>query len=150
MEHISCICGSCRKVVKKPIVVTNFVFAPRKETYYACPYCLTKIRDITKESNCSPSIIEETVEPLYTESEKSEEESIQPENLMTLQELSNGSSVPQEVTIDKLETLEKEKADLLAELEELRKGASKKISVLEEEVVALREEAELLKKLTEK
>ena len=57
--------------------------------------------------------------------------------------------MPQAVTIEKLEILEKEKADLLAELDELRKGATKKISVLEEEVVALREEAELLRKLTE-
>jgi hypothetical protein len=150
MEHMSCICGSCRKVVKKPILVTNFVFTPRKETYYACPYCLTKIRDITKESNCTPSTIEETVEPLYTESEKPKEESMQPENSTTPQELLDGSSMPQAVTIEKLESLEKEKADLLTELEELRKGATKKISVLEEEVAALREEAELLKKLTER
>ena len=57
--------------------------------------------------------------------------------------------MPQAVTIEKLEILEKEKADLLAELDELRKGATKKISVLEEEVAALREEAEVLKKLTE-
>jgi hypothetical protein len=149
MEHNSCICGSCRKVVKKPIVVTNFVFAPRKETYYACPYCLTKIEDIIKESNCTPLTIEETVEPIYTESEKQEEESMQPENSTTPQELLERPSVLQAVTIEKLETLEKEKADLLTELEELRKGATKKISVLEEEVAALREEAELLKKLTE-
>jgi hypothetical protein len=163
MEHISsCICGSCRKVVKKPIVVTNFVFAPRKETYYACPYCLTKIGDTIKEINYTPLTIEETVEPIYTENEKPEEEiiqpenstipqeeSMQPENPTTPQEPLNGSSVTKAVAIEKLETLEKEKADLLAELEELRKGATKKISVLEEEVAALREEAELLRKLTE-
>jgi hypothetical protein len=148
MEHNSCICGSCRKVVKKPIVVTNFVFAPRKETYYACPYCLTKIEDITEESNCEPVTIEEPVESVYTESEIPEEESIQPEN-STSQEPSDEFSVPHAVTIEKLETLEKERTDLLAELEELREGAAKKLSILEEEVVALREEAELLRKMTE-
>jgi hypothetical protein len=136
-------------VVKKPIVVTNFVFAPRKETYYACPYCLKKIGDTIKESNCTPVTIEETAEPVYIENEKPEEESMQPENSATPQEPLNESGVIQAVAIEKLETLEKEKADLLAELDELRKGATKKISILEEEVVALREEAELLRKLTE-
>jgi len=149
MKHIRFTCGSCRKVFERPIVVTNFVFAPRKETYHACPYCLTKIGNTIKESNGEPFTIEETVEPVCTESEKPEEESMQPENSTMPRELLYGSSVPQAVTIEKLETLEKEKADLLAELDELRKGATKKISVLEEEVAALREEAELLKKLTE-
>ena len=149
MKHITCTCESCRKDYEKPIVVTNFVFAPRKETYYACPHCLTKIGNTIKESNCKPFTIEETVEPVCTESEKTEENSIQPENSTAPRKVLDGSSVPQAVTIEKLEILEKEKADLLAELDELRKGATKKISVLEEEVVALREEAELLRKLTE-
>jgi len=150
MKHIRFTCESCRKVFEKPVVVTNFVFAPRKETYHACPYCLTKIGNTIKESNGEPFTIEETVEPVCTESEKPEEESMQPENSTTPQEHLDESSVTQAVTIEKLETLEKEKANLLAELDELRKGATKKISVLEEEVAALREEAELLKKLTER
>jgi len=149
MERIRFICGSCRKVFEKPVVVTNFVFAPRKETYHACPYCLTKIGNTIKETNEKPLTIEETVEPVCTESEKAEEESMQPENSTTPRQLLYGSSVPQAVTFEKLETLEKEKADLLAELDELRKRATKKIGILEEEVAALREEAELLKKLTE-
>jgi hypothetical protein len=147
MENLSCTCESCRKSFKKAVVVTNFVFAPRKETYYACPYCLTKIQDTTKESNCIPFTIEEMVEPEYTENEKTKEH-IQPENSETTQEPLDESSVPQVFAIDKLETLEKEKTDLLAELDELRKGAAKKIRVLEEEVAALREEAELLRELT--
>ena len=134
---------------EKPVVVTNFVLAPRKETYHACPYCLKKIGNTIKETNSKPFTIEETAEPVCTESEKPEEESIQPENSTTPRELLYGSSVPQAVTFEKLETLEKEKADLLAELNELRKVATKKIGILEEEVVALREEAELLRKLTE-
>jgi predicted RNase H-like nuclease (RuvC/YqgF family) len=149
MEHTSCTCESCRKVFKKPILVTNFVISPRKETYYACPYCLTKIGNTIKESSITPLTVEETVEPVYTENEEPEEESMQPENSATPQEPVNGSSVTKAFAIEKLETLEKEKADLLAELEELRKGATEKISVLEEEVTALREEAELLRKLTE-
>lgn len=135
-------------MVRKPIVVTNLVISPRKETYYACPYCLKKIGDTIKESNYTPLTIEETVEPTYTENEKPEEEIIQPENSTTPQEPVNGSSVTKAVAIEKLETLGKEKADLLAELDELRKGAEKKISGLEEEVAALRGEAEQLRRLT--
>ena len=87
--------------------------------------------------------------PMFLISMTPEEESIQLENSTIPQEPVNGPSVTKAVAIEKLETLEKEKADLLAELDELRKGAEKKISVLEEEVAALREEAEQLRKLTE-
>ncbi len=48
---------------------------------------------------------------------------------------------------EKIEKLENEKADLIAEIEELRKAGEKKASTLEEEVTTLRKEAKSLKKL---
>ena len=147
MKQIKCPYESCNKEFEKPVIVTNFSFIPKKETYYACPYCLTKIGDTIKECDCTPVNAEETV---CTENEKPEEKSIQPENSTMPRRVLYRSNVPQAVTTEKLETLEKERADLLAELDELRKGATQKISILEEEVAALREEAEILKQLTER
>lgn len=48
---------------------------------------------------------------------------------------------------EKIEKLESEKADLLAEIEGLREKAEAKADHLEEEVAQLREEAESLKKM---
>ena len=48
---------------------------------------------------------------------------------------------------EKISNLEREKADLLAELEELREKAEAKATNLEEEVAQLREEAESLKEM---
>ncbi len=50
---------------------------------------------------------------------------------------------------EKIEKLENEKADLMAEIEELRKAGEKKASALEKEVTTLRKEAKSLKKLLE-
>jgi uncharacterized Zn finger protein (UPF0148 family) len=50
---------------------------------------------------------------------------------------------------EKIEKLENEKADLTAEIEELRKAGEKKAGVLEKEVTTLRKEAKSLKKLLE-
>ena len=47
----------------------------------------------------------------------------------------------------KISNLESEKADLLAELEELREKAETKATNLEDEVAQLREEAESLKEM---
>jgi hypothetical protein len=70
-----------------------------------------------------------------------EEQSSQPE-------LEYSDKSAQKIVIHKLETLEKQRAGLLSELDDLRKAAKKKISCLEEEVAALREEAELLREIT--
>jgi len=48
---------------------------------------------------------------------------------------------------EKIATLESEKANLLAELEELKEKAETKAISLEEEVAQLREEAESLKEM---
>jgi len=146
MKQINGPCKSCKKEFEKPIVVTNFSFTPAKETYYACPYCLTKIGSTTQECNCTPVTTEETG---YTENEKTEERSIHHENSTIPQRVLDRHSVSQAVTMEKIETLENERAELLAELDELRNGAIQKISSLEEEVAALMDEAEILKKLTE-
>ena len=47
----------------------------------------------------------------------------------------------------RIETLENEKADLLKELEELKKGVERKAETLEDEVSSLREEVKSLKDL---
>ena len=48
---------------------------------------------------------------------------------------------------EKIEKLESEKADLVLEIDGLRKAGEEKADALEEEVVALRKEADSLKKL---
>ena len=48
---------------------------------------------------------------------------------------------------EKIEKLESEKADLLGEIENLRKVGEEKASALEEEIAALRKEVESLRKL---
>ena len=50
---------------------------------------------------------------------------------------------------EKIQKLENEKADLIAEIEELRKAGEKKAGALEKEVTTLRKEAKSLKKLLE-
>jgi len=50
---------------------------------------------------------------------------------------------------EKIQKLENEKANLMAEIEELRKAGEKKASALEKEVTTLRKEAKSLKKLLE-
>lgn len=50
---------------------------------------------------------------------------------------------------EKIADLEKEKTELIAEIEKLRKKAEEKANTLEEEVAELSKEAESLKKLVE-
>lgn len=146
MENIKYTCYYCRKEFKNPIVVTNFAIVPRKEKYFACPYCLTKI--VNKEINSKPFTIEDTVEAEYGEREKSaDEEGMKPEKSTITLEGLDDSSAHYLVTMKELKKLEKDKADLLAELQELRKEATKKISILQKEVDALKKEAEEIKKL---
>jgi len=146
MKSIKCPYKSCRKEFNKPMVVTNYSFTPKKEPYYACPYCLTKIGPIINECECTPINAKETA---CTENGNPEEKSLQPENSTIPRRVLGLLNLPQAVMLEKLETLEKERADLLAELVELRNGALQKISTLNEEVAALREEAKILKKLTD-
>jgi len=73
----------------------------------------------------------------------------QPEKSTMDQRVLDEPIILQEINLEKIENLEKEKQDLLAEFGELKNRATKKISDLEKEVVSLRQEAEILKKLTQ-
>lgn len=118
---------------------------PKKETYYACPYCLTKIDD-TKPCN-NDSATDDAI--VIIEIEQPEETSPAKPNSMMPHSVTDESIEPLTHAIDKIKTLEKQKAELLSELDELRKGAMQKICDLNEEVAALREEAKILKELTD-
>ena len=135
MKQIKCPCESCNKEFEKPIVVTNFSFAPKNETYYACPYCLTKIDSLKNECDCTPIIDQES--------------GCAPDQSTRSRRVLGKSNVFESVMLEKLETLEKERANLLLELEELRNGAMQKICNLTEDVSTLREEKKILKKLAE-
>ena len=134
MTKIQCPRQSCRKEFEKPVLVTNFSFTPTKETYPACPYCLTRIDENATTCNCTTF-----VEPV---------EETKPENLLPKQNWIK-RLVSDSVTMEKIGTLEKQKADLLAEVEELKKGATKRINKLEIEIAGLKEEKETLKQITE-
>ena len=44
----ACPYSQCRKTFRKPLMLTDSSKIPR-ETYYACPYCLSKINMITDD-----------------------------------------------------------------------------------------------------
>ena len=134
MTKIQCPRQACRKEFEKPVLVTNFSFNPTKETYPACPYCLTRIDENATTCNCTT-----VVEPV---------EETKPENHLPKQNWIK-RLVSDSVTMEKIGTLEKQKADLLAEVEELKKGATKRINKLEIEIAGLKEEKETLKQITE-
>jgi hypothetical protein len=48
-DHLVCPYSECRKEFDKPLVLTDFSKMPR-ETYYACPHCLTKVDVAVKDS----------------------------------------------------------------------------------------------------
>ena len=129
----------CQKEIKDPLL-----FTIQEENYYACPHCLTKITSIPQESNDTQVSPNETS---VSKNNKTEEKRIAPPIDASPQRVLDRHIVPQAVTIQKLESLEKEKTDLLVELDKLRAGAIQKVSNLEEELVMLREETEILKKM---
>ena len=47
-EHLVCPYNECKKEFEKPIILTDFSKMPR-ETYYACPHCLTKVDVVAKD-----------------------------------------------------------------------------------------------------
>ncbi len=123
MGSTTCPQEECNRIFEKPVAVTNFSFSPKK-TYSACPYCLTRINLESKKSNlnCNPP---------------------EKPNSITFD-----LQTPQKNALEKIKNLEQEKTHLITELEELRKAATEKINCLENDVIALREEAKILKKLT--
>ena len=49
----------CGKVFEKPLALTNTSRTPR-ETYYACPYCLSKVEIVVKDEKSLNSVSVET------------------------------------------------------------------------------------------
>ena len=47
-ERLVCPYSECRKEIEKPVMLTDFSSTPR-ETYYACPHCLTKVDVVAKD-----------------------------------------------------------------------------------------------------
>lgn len=145
MKNIKCPDNSCGKEFERPIVVSNFVFVPKKHTYFACPYCLTRISEVNHvcDSVANGSEIEIGVE----NSREINTECIEQQNGYRFNrvELDQSEEVPSR-TIEEIKNLEKEKADLLLELDELKKNAIKKANSLEYEIESLKKEADKLRK----
>jgi len=144
MASINCPQKECNRAFQKPVIVTNFSFIP-KETYSACPYCLTRINFGPKK--ISPTCINPE-KPVKIESGDLKKTNIAPQTIeQSLNTLAFNSQAPQKIVLKKIKNLEQEKADLITELDELRKAATEKIGCLENEVAILRKEAKILKKL---
>ena len=153
MASINCPQKECNRIFQKPVIVTNLSFTP-KETYSACPYCLTRIKIESKKYNTIDNSPEkktsvETRNPnqaanapqtthVYSSTEKIEYQ---------LNSVVLDLHTSQRNALENIKNLEQEKTHLITELEELRKAATEKINCLEKDVVALREEAKILKKL---
>jgi hypothetical protein len=135
MTKIQCPRQSCKKEFEIPVMVTSYTVSPTKETYPACPYCLTRIDQDTKTCNCTTTGIEPA-------------EEIKPETELPKQKWIR-RIVSDSATMEKIGKLEKQKTDLLAQLEELKEGATKKIIKLEQDIAALKQQKETLKEITE-
>lgn len=147
MSQTKCSYELCNKEIKKPILVTNYSFLPQKETYYACPYCLTRIDNTTESCHCKSEI---NTKSILNDEEKSKEIRKNQSKLSNLNSNRiNKSILSQETTLEEIENLEQEKQQLIVELEKLKQDASKKINLLEIEVSNLKQEAEILKKITD-
>ena len=125
-------CPKCGIEVVNPIKTWSMVGRPSKtgERFrlaiglYECPRCERKFRAVLgKERITVKGMIEEI---------KGIEKGL-------MQTLGN--------VREKIEKLESEKADLLAEIEKLRKAGEEKASALEEELATLRKEVKSLKEL---
>ena len=145
MKNIKCPDTSCGNEFERPIVVSNFVFVPKKYTYYACPYCLTRISEVDNvcDSFINGSDVKIETETLHFEPEHTERQKSPRNNQFGLDQ---SIEIPSR-TIEDIKNLEKEKSDLLLELDELRKNALKKFDSLENEINSLKKEAEKLKEL---
>jgi len=125
-------CPKCGIEVVNPVKTWSMVGRPSKtgERFkltiglYECPRCERKFRVVLgKEKITFKGMIEEI-------------KGIEKGFMQTLRNLR-----------EKIEKLETEKTDLLAEIEKLRKAGEEKASALEEEIATLREEVKSLKEL---
>ncbi len=125
-------CPTCGTEVASPLKTWSMVGRPSKtgERFkltlglFKCPRCERKFRAVLgKERITIKGVIEEI-------------KGIEKGLMQTLRSLR-----------EKIEKLESEKADLLAEIEKLRKAGEEKASALETEVATLRKEVKSLKEL---
>jgi hypothetical protein len=135
MTKIQCPRQSCKKEFETPVMVTSYSFTPTKQIYPACPYCLARIDKNSKSCSCTTEVIEPA-------SEKEPENDVLKQNWIK-------RAVSDSATMEKIGKLEKQKTDLLEQLEELKKDATKRISKLEQDVAALKEQKQTLKEITE-
>lgn len=49
-ERLVCPYPKCKKEFERPLMLTDFSKTPR-ETYYACPHCLTKVDVLVKDQS---------------------------------------------------------------------------------------------------
>ena len=135
MKKIQCPRQSCKKEFEIPVMVTSYTYSPTKETYPACPYCLTRIDENTRTCSCTTEEIEPTAEkPTETELPK--------QNWIR-------RVVVDSATMEKIGKLEKQKSDLLAQVEVLKDEAAKRIIKLEDDIAALKQQKEALKQMAE-
>lgn len=57
LDNLTCPYGECKKGFEKPVMLTDFSKTPR-ETYYACPHCLTKVDVVVKDSSLGSVSVE--------------------------------------------------------------------------------------------
>ena len=55
--HLTCPYSQCKKDFEKPVMLTDFSKTPR-ETYYACPHCLTRVDVVAKDSGLDSISVE--------------------------------------------------------------------------------------------
>ena len=62
-EHLVCPYNECHKEFEKPLMLTDFSTTPR-ETYYACPHCLTKVEVVAGGSKLNSISVETSENPV--------------------------------------------------------------------------------------
>jgi len=62
-DSLVCPYNECRKEFEKPIVLTDFSRTPR-ETYFACPHCLTKVDVVAKDPSLDSVSLESAGNPV--------------------------------------------------------------------------------------
>ncbi len=63
LDHLVCPYNECRKGFEKPLMLTDFSKMPR-ETYYACPHCLTKVEVVAEDINLDSVSVETSGNPV--------------------------------------------------------------------------------------
>jgi len=63
LDHLVCPYSECKKEFEKPLVLTDLSRTPR-ETYYACPHCLTKVEFVAEASKLDSISVETSENPL--------------------------------------------------------------------------------------